>query len=117
MSGPPHLLSQTHTHFSKLKLTLYVFHTFQVETLKGALNKAKDDAQSAVESEKQHTDDLIQREERLLNTLMKQLNKAQNDQLQLDEYADEIDKVRSFFFCIPSFPSSTSSSFLRWKYI
>ena len=67
--------------------------TLQVSTLKDALNKAKDDAVIAVQSEKQNTDDLIQREERLLGTLMQQLNKAQNEQLQLDEYADEIDKV------------------------
>lgn len=65
----------------------------QVDTLKVALGRAKDDALTAVESEKQHTDDLIKREERLLNTLMTQLNKAQTDQLQLDEYAEEIDKV------------------------
>ncbi|QDZ21635.1 hypothetical protein HOP50_06g41620 [Chloropicon primus] len=67
--------------------------TTEVGTLKVALSRAKDDALTAVESEKQHTDDLIKREERLLNTLMKQLNKAQNEQVQLDEYAEEIDKV------------------------
>ncbi len=65
----------------------------EVSVLKSELDRAKDDAKTAVESEKQHTDDLIQREERLLNTLMTQLNKAQSEQLQLDEYSDEIDKV------------------------
>lgn len=65
----------------------------EVGTLKAALDKAKDDALTAVESEKRHTDDLIKREEKLLNTLMRQLNKAQGEQVQLDEYADEIDKV------------------------
>ena len=65
----------------------------KVEKLTVALSQARDDSETAMESEKRNTDDLIEREEKLLNTLVKQLNHAQSEQLQLDEYSEEIEKV------------------------
>ena len=66
----------------------------EAESLRCEVAKVKEEAEMARESERTHTDDLIQREERILGTLMKQLSQAQNDQVHLDEYAVEVDKVK-----------------------
>ncbi len=73
-------MAAVHAQLAGLESTI-AEKTEEVEALQGALAEAKTTALSAVASERQHTDDLIQREEKLLGTLVHQLSQSQTDEL------------------------------------
>lgn len=73
-------MAAVHAQLAGLESTI-AEKTEEVEALQGALAEAKTTALSAVASERQHTDDLIQREEKLLGTLVHQLSQSQSDEL------------------------------------
>jgi len=70
-------------------------HELEVSDLREQLIAAKEEALAVKEQERVHTEQLMEREKRLLGTLMAQLQQSQSEQLRLDDYCAEMEKVYS----------------------
>lgn len=65
----------------------------ECDRLRAALVESKEEVIAMQDEERARTEELMERERRLLLTLMKQLQSSQQEQLRLDDYCEEMDKV------------------------
>ncbi|KAK3266183.1 hypothetical protein CYMTET_25174 [Cymbomonas tetramitiformis] len=65
----------------------------ECDRLRAALVESKEEVITLQDDERARTEELMERERRLLLTLMKQLQSSQQEQLRLDDYCEEMDKV------------------------